>query len=128
MNDFANRFQKRLSKKARHGFRGWPVATIAFYGPDLSRASKVAVGIIRFESAEAEDMTSRFADDGDVRNDPLIAQHIVEFIKAHGARSVGMGGPKGGMTVKPVVPRQQAGKDVEAAIDPKRPMPGTMSR
>ena len=93
MNDFANRFQKRLSKKARHGFRGWPAATIAFYGPDLTRASKVAVGIVRFEGAgvEDEDMKSWFSEDGDVRNDPLIGQHIVEFIEAHGVRSVGMG-------------------------------------
>ena len=36
---------KRLRKKARKGMRGWPVGTVAFYGPDLSRASKVAVGI-----------------------------------------------------------------------------------
>ncbi|MGB5083453.1 MAG: hypothetical protein WBO09_02370, partial [Methylocystis silviterrae] len=34
------RFLKRLNKKARKGLRGWPVATIAFYGPNLSRATK----------------------------------------------------------------------------------------
>ncbi|MDB5396087.1 MAG: hypothetical protein JWM91_3593, partial [Rhodospirillales bacterium] len=43
MSILMDRFQKRISKKARRGFRGWPVATIAFYGPDLSRASKVTV-------------------------------------------------------------------------------------
>ena len=31
---------KRLSKKVRRGFGGYPVATIAFYGPDAGRASK----------------------------------------------------------------------------------------
>ena len=41
-----DRFLKRLRKKARKGMRGWPAATIAFYGPDLVRASKVAVGIL----------------------------------------------------------------------------------
>ena len=37
---------QRLRKKVRRGFRGYPVATIAFYGPDDRRASKVAVGIL----------------------------------------------------------------------------------
>ena len=36
-----DRALKRLAKKARHGFRGYPVATIAFYGPDNKRASKL---------------------------------------------------------------------------------------
>jgi hypothetical protein len=34
-------FLKRLRKKARKGSRGWPIATIAFYGPNLSQATKV---------------------------------------------------------------------------------------
>ena len=38
-----DRFLKRLRKKARKGMRGWPMATIAFYGPNLSQATKVAV-------------------------------------------------------------------------------------
>jgi hypothetical protein len=40
-----DRFFKRLRKKARKGLRGWPIATIAFYGPNLTQATKVAVGI-----------------------------------------------------------------------------------
>ena len=31
-----DRSLKRLRKKARRGLRGWPLATIAFYGPNLS--------------------------------------------------------------------------------------------
>lgn len=41
-----------LKKKARRGFRGYPAATIAFYGPDDTRASKVAVGIV--EAADGD--------------------------------------------------------------------------
>jgi len=44
-----NRFLKRLRKKAKKGLRGWPLATIAFYGPNLSQATKAAVGIIPSE-------------------------------------------------------------------------------
>jgi hypothetical protein len=43
-----DRFLKRLRKKARKGLRGWPIATVAFYGPNLSQATKVTVGILEF--------------------------------------------------------------------------------
>ena len=51
-----NRFLKRLRKKAKKGLRGWPLATIAFYGPNLSQATKTVVDIIPSEKAEAEEM------------------------------------------------------------------------
>ena len=38
--------RKWLDKKSKLGFRGYPVGTIAFYGPDAQRASKVAVAVI----------------------------------------------------------------------------------
>ena len=81
-------FFKRLRKKAKKGMRGWPVATIAFYGPDLSRASKVAVGVVPHENAPATEMRAWFLEAGDVRSDAAIAQEILEFIEAHGAQSV----------------------------------------
>jgi hypothetical protein len=71
-----DKFHKRLSKKARRGFRGWPVATIAFYGLDLSRVSKVAVGIIRTEGGDAEDLQTWLSDVTDLRRDPMVSQEI----------------------------------------------------
>jgi hypothetical protein len=38
--------RKWLDKKSKPGFRGYPVGTVAFYGPDARRASKVAVAVI----------------------------------------------------------------------------------
>jgi hypothetical protein len=46
-----NRFLKRLRKKAKKGLRGWPLATIAFYGPNLSQATKAVVGLQRLDDA-----------------------------------------------------------------------------
>src|SRR5271166_426711 len=69
-----DRFLKRLRKKAKKGMHGWPVATIAFYGPDASRASKVVVGIVASEHAEVGEMRDWKLDAGDVRNDPGIAK------------------------------------------------------
>jgi hypothetical protein len=85
-----DRFLKRLRKKARKGMRGWPVATIAFYGPDLSRATKVAVGIVPYENAEVKEMRDWKVEQGDVRNDPAIAERILEFIETHHALTVAM--------------------------------------
>jgi len=85
-----DRFLKRLRKKARKGMRGWPVATIALYGPNLSQATKVAVGIVPSEKAGVEEMRDWKVDRGDVRTDPGIASQILEFIEKHGALSVVM--------------------------------------
>ena len=40
------RARKRLGKRARKGFRGYPVASIALYGPDDTRATELTVGIV----------------------------------------------------------------------------------
>jgi hypothetical protein len=84
------RSQTPLKKKARRGFRGYPVATVAFYGPDNTRATKVAVGIVPGEGAEAEEMERWFAQEGDVRTDPEIGREILEFIERHRVKSVVM--------------------------------------
>ena len=82
------RSDSRLKKKARRGFRGFPVATIAFYGPDDTHASKVAVGIVAEQDAEPIALERWFAEDGDVRTDPVVAGEILQFLGVHGAKSV----------------------------------------
>jgi len=78
-----------LEKQARRGFHGYPVATIAYYGPDDIRASKVAVGILLSEKdKEAVYLERWFSETGDVRHDLLINQQIVEFIEQHKPKSV----------------------------------------
>ncbi len=79
-----------LKRKARRGFRGYPVATIACYGPDDRRASKVAVGILNEGDEEAYGMERWFSDDGDVRTDPAIAKEILRFISDYGAKTVAL--------------------------------------
>jgi hypothetical protein len=79
-----------LEKKARRGFRGYPVATIAFYGPTDALASKVAVGIVPAENAEADPLQRWFSEDGDVRRDASIGEEILGFIRTQGAKTVVM--------------------------------------
>jgi hypothetical protein len=83
-----DRFLKRLRKKARNGLRGWPIATVAFYGPNLSQATKVAVGIVPSENAAVEELRDWKVDRGDIRSDPDIAREMLEFIEEHRVKSV----------------------------------------
>src|SRR3979409_199806 len=85
-----DRFLKRLRKKARKGLRGWPIATVAFYGPNLSQATKVTVGIVPSANAEGEELRAGKIDRGDIRADAGIVQEILEFIEQHRALSVAM--------------------------------------
>ena len=84
------RFAKALRKRARKGLRGYPVATIAFYGPDDSRASKVAVGIILKEGGRAETLERWYSDIADVRIDPQTNEQILSFIRTHAVASVAL--------------------------------------
>jgi hypothetical protein len=68
--------------------RGWPAATIAFYGPDAKRATKVAVGIVMRDEDEPREMRDWSTATGDVRNNAAIATEILGFIEKHGALSI----------------------------------------
>ena len=43
----------------KKGARGYPIATVAYYGPDNKHASKVAVGIVPSEGADPEKLEIR---------------------------------------------------------------------
>jgi hypothetical protein len=82
--------EKWLRKKSKQGMRGYPVGTIAFYGPDHSRATKVAASIIAGEGLEPL-LRRWFSERGDVRTDETIAGEISAFFRQHSVRSVAIG-------------------------------------
>ena len=84
------RSRSPLENKACRGFRGYSVATIAFYGPSDERASKVVVAVIAAEGADADPLERWFSEENDLRNDPVIGERIHVFIVEHGAKSVVM--------------------------------------
>jgi len=83
------RARKRLSKRAKRGFRGYPLATVALY-PDDRAATKFTVGIVPAEHADATELRRWFSDGADIRNDADIAEEVLAFVAAAGARSVVM--------------------------------------
>ena len=85
------RARKRLSKRAKKGFRGWPVATVALYGPDDTTATKLTVGIVPAEDAKATDLRRWLSKDHtDIRDDIRVAEEVLAFITEAGAKSVVM--------------------------------------
>ena len=77
-----------MAKKAKRGFKGYPVATIAFYGPNAASATKIAVSIIRDERNQVDQLKRWFSQDGDIRYDHAIGQEIEAFLRLHQVRSV----------------------------------------
>lgn len=78
-----------LRRAARHGDQGFPIGTVAFYGPDDRRASKVVLGIIPYEGAEPQ-LKKWMSDKGDVRQDAAVLQAILNQMRESGVKSVAM--------------------------------------
>ena len=79
-----------LEKKA-HRKTGYPIASVAYYGPDDTFASKVVVGITPDEKTKEVAFLERWLSTGvDVRHDLAITQEIVDFIDKHHVERVVM--------------------------------------
>ena len=78
----------KLERKARKGHRGYPAATVAFYGPDATRASKVVVGIIPTEDSKPSEIRKWISDSDDLRRESPASAEILEFIRDHAVKTV----------------------------------------
>ena len=82
------RVRNKLIDKARKGFRGYPLATVAYYGPDNSRATKVAVGILTDDKGGPDELRRWYSEETDARLDVEITNQILAFIRDYKAVSV----------------------------------------
>ncbi len=80
--------RKRLQKKARRGFRGYPLGTLAFYGPDDSRASKLAAGIVENAEDDPVEMRKWYSEQDDLRQKTDILEEVIAFFQRFGVLSV----------------------------------------
>jgi len=86
-----DRAKKALIKKSKKGFAGYPVATVAFYGPNDKKATKLVVGIVAHEGAQAEPLSKWYSEaETDLRNDPQVLEQALSFIREHEAKSIAM--------------------------------------
>jgi hypothetical protein len=63
----------------------YPLGTIALYGPDDLKATKIVVGIIRREGAEP--LLERWVG-SNLKDNPKVQRQIGEFLQKHGVKSV----------------------------------------
>lgn len=68
--------------------RGYPVATVAHYGPTDKKATKLVVTVMADADDEGE-MRKWFAH-GDIRRDAQVAAEVLDFMREHGVKSVAM--------------------------------------
>jgi len=71
-----NRFSARRS-------RDYPLATIAAYGPDTTRATKLVATVLAGADSAPVAMEKWMSDDVDVRNDSVIASKLHGFLTDH---------------------------------------------
>jgi hypothetical protein len=90
LSEMLERARKRLDKRAKKGFRGYPLATVALYGLDDTLATKLTVGVVPAENAEVTYLQRWFSEGSDIRNDVDVAEEVLAFIADTGAKSVVM--------------------------------------
>lgn len=83
-----DKYKRKLEKISQKGFKGYPVATIVYYGPDSERATKTVVGIITGKDENIAHMGKYFSETIDIRMNSLINKQILNFLKKHHIQSV----------------------------------------
>jgi hypothetical protein len=80
-----------LRKFGNRGNLGYPVATLAFYGPNDRKASKAVLGIKRDKQAEIElHKWFRSSPQADLRYDVKLQNTWIEIIRREGVKSLAM--------------------------------------
>jgi hypothetical protein len=77
-----------VGEEGQAGFQGYPVATIALYGPTDTFATKIVVSIVRDEGQDPDPLERWFSQDIDVRNNSTIGDQVLAFLKEHGPKSL----------------------------------------
>jgi hypothetical protein len=77
----------RLRRLAKQGDAGVPRATLAFYGPDNTSASKAVLGIFLRDDSEAI-IHRYFSDDTDARYKVDIQENVLARLREHEVRSL----------------------------------------
>lgn len=74
----------RASERSRGKY---PLATISAYGPDNRRATKLVVGILRRAGQkDANPIRNWSTHASDVRNDPVIAAELADWLRSQGVK------------------------------------------
>lgn len=77
---------KRIAKRVKKGFQGYPQITLAYFGESANCATEVVVGFILEEGAEPQEQ--KFSSKDDVRKDETIQTTLLKIIERAEAKTV----------------------------------------
>lgn len=78
--------KKRIAKKSKMGFQGYPKISLTYYGQMASHADEVVVEFILEEGAEIQ--TEKFTSKTDARDDEVIQSALVKMIERSEVKTV----------------------------------------
>jgi hypothetical protein len=78
--------KKRIAKRAKMGFQGYPTISFTYYGKTTNLANEVVVEFVLEENAEIQ--IERFSSKLDAREDETIQSALVKIIERSGAKTV----------------------------------------
>lgn len=78
--------KKRIAKRAKMGFQGFPTISLSYYGKTTSHADEVVVEFVLEEDADTQ--VERFSSKIDAREDEVIQSAIVKMIERSEAKTV----------------------------------------
>lgn len=78
--------KKRIAKRAKMGFQGFPTISLSYYGKTTSHADEVVVEFVLEEGADTQ--VERFSSKIDAREDEVIQSAIVKMIERSEAKTV----------------------------------------
>ena len=78
--------KKRIAKKVKMGFQGYPEISISYFGSTKDIAEEVAVSFVPEEGSEP--MEERFKSKSDAREDQVIQSAIVKMIERSEAKTI----------------------------------------
>jgi hypothetical protein len=77
---------KRIAKRVKKGFQGYPQISLAYFGESADCANEVVVGFISEEGAEVQEQ--KFVSKGDARKDETIQTALLKVIERAEAKTV----------------------------------------
>jgi len=78
--------KKRIAKRVKMGFKGYPQLTLAYFGQSADLASDVVATLVLEDGEPPQEQ--RFCSKGDVREDEFIQSALVKIIERTEAKSV----------------------------------------
>ena len=78
--------KKRIAKRSKMGFQGYPKISLTYYGKTANHADEVVVEFVLEEGAEVQ--VERFSSKIDAREDEVIQSALVKMIERSEAKTV----------------------------------------